>query len=155
MRKPITKSDRKAGKYPYYGATGILDHVEGYIFDEKLVLVGEDGAKWDIGDQTAFIADGKYWVNNHAHVLRPQREKIVDEFLVGVLNAIDLSPFITGVTVPKLNQEKLRSIDIPLPPLEIQKKMIEGMEKEKEIIEANKKLIGIMEQKIADVLSEI
>ena len=87
--------------------------------------------KWDIGDQTAFIADGKYWVNNHAHVLRPQREKIVDEFLVGVLNAIDLSPFITGVTVPKLNQEKLRSIDIPLPPLEIQKKMIEGMEKEK------------------------
>ena len=154
MRKPITKSDRKAGKYPYYGATGILDHVEGYIFDEKLVLVGEDGAKWDIGDQTAFIADGKYWVNNHAHVLRPQREKIVDEFLVGVLNAIDLSPFITGVTVPKLNQEKLRSIDIPLPPLEIQKKMIEGMEKEKEIIEANKKLIGIMEQKIADVLSE-
>ena len=155
MRKPITKSDRKAGKYPYYGATGILDHVEGYIFDEKLVLVGEDGAKWDIGDQTAFIADGKYWVNNHAHVLRPQREKIVDEFLVGVLNAIDLSPFITGVTVPKLNQEKLRSIDIPLPPLEIQKKMIEGMEKEKEIIEANKRLITMMESKIGTVLNTI
>ena len=58
LRKPVTKSDRKPGPYPYYGATGILDYVDKYIFDEKLVLVGEDGAKWGVGDKTAFIAEG-------------------------------------------------------------------------------------------------
>jgi len=123
-RKPITKSDRTAGQFPYYGATGILDYVHNYIFDERLVLIGEDGAKWDIGDKTAFIAEGKYWVNNHAHVVRPIKEKLIDTFLVSYLNSIDLSPFITGVTVPKLNQEKLRSIKIPLPPLEIQGQIV-------------------------------
>ena len=123
-RKPITKSDRKSGQFPYYGATGILDYVHDYIFDERLVLIGEDGAKWDVGDKTAFIADGKYWVNNHAHVVRPIKDKLIDTFLVSYLNSIDLSPFITGVTVPKLNQEKLRSIKIPLPPLEIQQQIV-------------------------------
>ncbi|EKD49197.1 MAG: hypothetical protein ACD_63C00230G0003 [uncultured bacterium] len=123
-RKPITKSDRKAGQFPYYGATGILDYVHDYIFDERLVLIGEDGAKWGVGDKTAFIAEGKYWVNNHAHVVRPTKGKLIDTFLVSYLNNIDLSPFITGVTVPKLNQEKLRSIKIPLPPLEIQEQIV-------------------------------
>ena len=74
-RKPITKCDRVAGDYPYYGATGVLGHVEGYIFDEPLVLVGEDGAKWESGANTAFAVEGKIWVNNHAHVLRPRRSE--------------------------------------------------------------------------------
>ncbi|PJA62254.1 MAG: restriction endonuclease subunit S, partial [bacterium (Candidatus Ratteibacteria) CG_4_9_14_3_um_filter_41_21] len=78
------------------------------IFDEKLVLIGEDGAKWGVGEKTAFIAEGKYWVNNHAHVLRPNRNKILDEILTAYINSIDLMFYITGVTVPKLNQEKMR-----------------------------------------------
>ena len=123
-RKPITKSDRIEGQFPYYGATGILDYVHDYIFDERLVLIGEDGAKWGIGDKTAFIAEGKYWVNNHAHVVRPFMDKLIDTFLVSYLNSIDLSPFVTGVTVPKLNQEKLRSIKIPLPPLKVQEQIV-------------------------------
>ena len=154
-RKPVTKADRKQGKYPYYGATGIVDYVDDYIFDEKLVLIGEDGAKWDVGEKTAFIAEGKYWVNNHAHVLRPNRNKILDEVLTAYINSIDLMPYITGVTVPKLNQEKMRSIKIPLPPLEVQKQLVVEMEEQEKIIEANKKLIGIMEQKITEVLNEI
>jgi len=77
-RKPITKRDRTAGEYPYYGATGILDYVHEYIFNEKLVLIGEDGAKWESGEWTAFIAEGKYWVNNHAHVIRPNRSIVLD-----------------------------------------------------------------------------
>src|SRR5438552_1381307 len=81
-RKPITKRDRVVGRYPYYGATGVLDYVEGYLFDEKLVLVGEDGAKWASGENTAFMVDGKYWVNNHAHVLRPHRDRLLDSWLV-------------------------------------------------------------------------
>lgn len=155
MRKPVTKSDRKSGKYPYYGATGILDYVDDYIFDEKLVLVGEDGAKWGEGENTAFIAEGKYWVNNHAHVFRPNRTKVLDEFIVGVLNAMDLSEYITGVTVPKLNQKKLREIKIPLPPLEIQKQLVAEAEKEEEIIASNRRLIELMEEKISTVLEEI
>ena len=154
-RKPVKKADRKQGKYPYYGATGIVDYVDDYIFDEKLVLIGEDGAKWGVGEKTAFIAEGKYWVNNHAHVLRPNRNKILDEILTAYINSIDLMFYITGVTVPKLNQEKMRSIKIPLLSLEIQKQLVAEMEEQEKIIEANKKLIGIMEQKITEVLSEI
>ena len=115
IRKPITKRDRVPGPYPYYGATGVLDYVEGYLFDEPLVLVGEDGAKWEAGENTAFAVDGKCWVNNHAHVLRPDRGMLLDSWLIYYLNQSDLTPFITGLTVPKLNQGKLREIPIPLP----------------------------------------
>jgi type I restriction enzyme S subunit len=124
LRKPITKKDRVEGEYPYYGATGILSYVHNYIFSEKLVLIGEDGAKWASGDKTSFIADEKYWVNNHAHVIRPDRKIISDEWIVYFLNFSDLTPFITGMTVPKLNQEKMRSIPIPLPPLPEQQRIV-------------------------------
>jgi type I restriction enzyme M protein len=137
-RKPITKSDRKSGPFPYYGATGILDYVHEYLFDERLVLIGEDGAKWESGDKTAFIAEGKYWVNNHAHVVRPIKNKIIDTFIVAILNHMDFSPFITGVTVPKLNQEKLKQIKIPFPPLEVQKQIVEEIERYQKIIDGAK-----------------
>jgi type I restriction enzyme M protein len=145
-RKPITKSDRKSGQFPYYGATGILDYVHDYIFDERLVLIGEDGAKWGTGEKTAFIAEGKYWVNNHAHVVRPIKEKLIDVYLVFYLNSIDLSSFITGVTVPKLNQEKLRSIKIPLPPLEVQKEIVEQIEVKQKAIDHAKAVIESLEK---------
>ncbi|GHT16381.1 type I restriction modification system subunit S [Endomicrobiia bacterium] len=80
-RKPVAKKDRVRGRYPYYGSSGILDYVSQYIFNERLVLIGEDGAKWSIGEQTAFIAEGKYWVNNHAHVVRPHKDKLLDTWL--------------------------------------------------------------------------
>lgn len=134
LRRPITKGDRKPGPYPYYGATGVLDHVEGFLFDEPLVLVGEDGAKWGAGENSAFPVDGKVWVNNHAHVLRPKRDRLLDRFLIEILNEADLMSFITGVTVPKLNQEKLRSIQIPLPPLEVQKEIVAEIEGYQKVI---------------------
>tara|TARA_Y100000034_G_scaffold108513_2_gene138928 strand:+ start:1596 stop:2786 length:1191 start_codon:yes stop_codon:yes gene_type:complete len=124
LRKPITKSKRVAGPYPYYGATGVLDHVEGYLFNEPLVLVGEDGAKWGVGDKTAFPIEGKTWVNNHAHVLRPKRNMLIDKWLLYYIEATDLSPFITGLTVPKLNQQKLKTISFPLPSLPEQKRIV-------------------------------
>ena len=114
QRKPITKHDRKPGPYPYYGATGVLDHVEGYLFDEPLVLVGEDGAKWESGEQSAFSVEGKIWVNNHAHVLRPRRDRLLDRFLIEVLNEADLTPYVTGVTVPKLNQGNHPERNLPI-----------------------------------------
>lgn len=123
-RKPITKRDRTAGEYPYYGATGILDYVHEFIFDEKLVLIGEDGAKWESGEWTAFIAEGKYWVNNHAHVIRPNRAIVLDEWIVYFLYFSDLHKYVTGLTVPKLNQEKMRSIMLPIPPLPEQQRIV-------------------------------
>ena len=124
LRKPITKRDRTSGVYPYYGATGIVDHVGDYIFDERLVLVGEDGAKWDAGDRTAFIVEGKYWVNNHAHVLRCKTGVLVDSWLANYLTMSDLNKHVSGLTVPKLNQGSLVSILIPVPPLEEQKRIV-------------------------------
>lgn len=140
LRKPITKSDRKKGIFPYYGATGIIDYIDNYIFDERLVLVGEDGAKWSANEKTAFIVEGKYWVNNHAHVLRP-KPIILDTYLVSVLNILDLNKYITGVTVPKLNQAKLREITIPLPPLPIQQEIVNKIDQYQNIISGAKLVI--------------
>jgi len=135
QRKPITKHNRVPGPYPYYGATGVLDYVNDYLFDEPLVLVGEDGAKWESGEKTAYAISGKTWVNNHAHALRPKRNMLLDTYLIEMLNEMDLSPYITGVTVPKLNQEKLRSIQIPLPPIEVQKEIVAEIEGYQKIID--------------------
>ena len=123
-RKPITKRDRTAGEYPYYGATGVVDYVNDFIFDEPLVLIGEDGAKWESGENTAFRVAGKCWVNNHAHVLRPHRRLVLDNWLVYFLNHSDLTEFVSGLTVPKLNQGNLREIPIPLPPLAEQQRVV-------------------------------
>ena len=137
-RKPITKNKRIEGDIPYYGATGILDYVKEYIFDEKLVLIGEDGAKWGAGENTAYIIYGKSWVNNHAHAIRPNRQCIIDEFLVFYLNYSDLSDKITGVTVPKLNQEKMRGIILPIPSVSDQQRIVTYLDAEFAKIEALK-----------------
>ena len=100
-RIPVSKRDRNSGEFPYYGATGIIDYIDKYIFEEKLVLIGEDGAKWGANENSAFSVDGKYWVNNHAHVLRPKREIVIDGFLIEMLNKFDLSLYITGLNIPK------------------------------------------------------
>ena len=128
QRKPITKGKRESGSIPYYGATGLLDYVKDYIFDEKLVLLGEDGAKWGAGEKSAYIIFGKSWVNNHAHALRPKRNIINDEMLIYYLNYADLMPFITGVTVPKLNQARMREIIIPVPSLQEQQAIVSRLD---------------------------
>ena len=122
-RKPVTKSNRKSGIYPYYGATGIQDYVDSYIFDGRFLLVGEDGAKWGKGDNSAFIIDGKSWVNNHAHILRIH-ENMSDVFIRYFLNGADLNSYITGAVVPKLTQAALVSIQVPVPPLSEQSRIV-------------------------------
>lgn len=152
-RKPVTKSDRSSGKYPYYGASGIVDYVDDYIFNGDYLLVSEDGANL-LARSTpiAFSIFGKTWVNNHAHILKfekPETQRFVEHYL----NSIDLKQYITGSAQPKLNQDNLNKIQIPLPSLEVQKQMVDEIEKEEEVISANQQLIKIMEKKIAVVLS--
>ena len=122
-RKPITKKDRIMGEYPYYGANGIPDYVVDYIFDGTFLLVGEDGSVLR-NDNSPFLnwAVGKIWVNNHAHVLSEKRGTLL-RYLYFVLQTINIAHLIKG-TSPKLNQQNLRSIKIPIPPLEIQEEIV-------------------------------
>ena len=120
-RFPITATDRKEGPYPYYGANGIQDYVDDYIFDDELVLLAEDGGNF--GSKTrpiAYRVSGKCWVNNHAHILSP---KIDFEFLQYSLNQIDYSEYVNGSTRLKLTQTDMRSIKIMLPPLAEQERI--------------------------------
>ena len=127
LRKPVTKRDRTAGSYPYYGATGVVDHVADYLFDEPLVLIGEDGARWDAGAKSAFLVSGKVWVNNHAHVVRPDRQRVLDQWLVFYMNQTDLIKYVSGLTVPKLNQGNLREIPIPIPKIDEQQLIVDKL----------------------------
>ena len=115
QRKPVTKGKREAGKYPYYGASGIVDYVSDYIFDGDYLLVSEDGANL-LARTTpiAFSISGKNWVNNHAHVLKFDTYEL-RRYVEIYLNSIDLGKFISGGAQPKLNQENLNKIVIPVP----------------------------------------
>ena len=122
-RVPITEKDRTKGEVPYYGASGVVDYVEGHIFDEDLLCVSEDGANLVARTYPiAFAISGKTWVNNHAHVLRfadSATQKVVEVYL----NATDLGDFITGMAQPKLNRAMLDTIPIPLPGLSEQQRI--------------------------------
>ena len=114
-RKPITASEREAGKYPYYGASGIVDYVADYIFDEDILLVSEDGANLLMrSTPIAFSVSGKVWVNNHAHVVR-FNDKGLQKYIEVCFSMIDISNQITGSAQPKLNQAKLNAMFFPIP----------------------------------------
>ena len=119
-RVPITSTDRKAGNYPYYGASGIVDYVEGYIFDEDILLISEDGANLVMrSTPIAFSVSGKVWVNNHAHVVRFET-KATQKYIEICFALTDISGSITGTAQPKLNQAKLNAMMFCVPPLKLQ-----------------------------------
>ena len=122
QRKPLESANRakRQGKYPYYGASGIIDYINDYIFDEPLLLLGEDGANiLNRSTPLCFIAEGKYWVNNHAHVMRPKNGNDI-KFLCELLESLDYTRYNTGTAQPKLNQEKCCNIELCLPVYEEQ-----------------------------------
>jgi len=158
-RIPVSKLKRKPGNIPYYGATGIVDYVDNYIFDEELLLIGEDGADWSDGANTAFIVNGKSWVNNHAHVLRIKDKNI--QFVMNYLNYSDLRNYISGTTRGKLNQASLNKIKIPNPPLKTQQKIAsilssvdEAIQKTDQIIQESEKLKHGLMDKLLDSKSK-
>jgi len=121
-RKPVKASDREkvSGEYPYYGASGIIDYVDSYLFDETALLIGEDGANL-LARSTpiAFLATGRYWVNNHAHVVTANGNATL-LYLATHLNMRNIRDFVTGSAQPKLNQANLNKIPIPCPPIALQ-----------------------------------
>ena len=118
LRVPLnaeTRGSMKLKIYDYYGASGVIDKVENYIFDEPLILIGEDGANLYLrSTPLAFKATGKYWVNNHAHVLRPKHGNI--DYLTNMLESLDYTHYITGAAQPKLTSEHLMNIAVINPP---------------------------------------
>ena len=130
-RIPLSVSERnKLDKiYDYYGASGVIDKVDRFLFDKKLLLIGEDGANL-LARSTpiAYLAEGKYWVNNHAHVLDCIDGKLSLEYVMYFINAISLAKYVTGTAQPKMNQEKMNSIPVPLPPLAEQKRIVARLE---------------------------
>ncbi len=130
-RKPVNSSNRKNVKkiYDYYGAAGVIDKVEEYLFDEKLLLIGEDGANLlSRTKNNAFIACGKYWVNNHAHVIDCFDKSMLD-YLCYYINAITLDEYITGSAQPKFTQKALNDLLLPLPALKEQQRIINTIER--------------------------
>lgn len=117
IRVPLSKMERskRQGKYPYYGASGIIDYLDDYLFDGEYVLISEDGENLK-SRQTpiAFKANGKFWVNNHAHIIKAEKD-FLNDLLVFYFKNLDLNPYITGAVQPKLNKANLLSIPIFLP----------------------------------------
>lgn len=139
-RVPIKASSREKtiGQYPYYGASGIIDYVDNYIFDFETILIAEDGANL-ISRSTpiAFKATGKYWVNNHAHVLTTN-EQLNKEFFLLFFNLLDLTPYLTGSAQPKLNAGALNGIEIIVPPLSLQNQFASIVERIESLKEKQK-----------------
>lgn len=137
-RKPLSslvRSKQNNKIYDYYGACDIIDKVDGYLFDERLLLVGEDGANLvSRVKPNAFFAEGKYWVNNHAHILDCKIKSVLD-YIAIFINSQDLTPYITGSAQPKLNQDNLNKIAIPLPPLSIQSRIVSKLNEIKALVD--------------------
>ena len=118
LRIPVKEFDRRSGKFPYYGASGIIDYIDEYLFDGEYLLVAEDGENLKTRKiPIAFLANGRFWVNNHAHIIRGKDNAADTKFLMYSLINSDISGFLTGSTLPKLTQDNLRRIPIFTPPL--------------------------------------
>ena len=123
-RRPVKESERKAGPYPYYGASGIVDHVDSFIFEGRHLLIGEDGENLRTRQTPiAFLAEGKYWVNNHAHIVTGNDQADTRYLLYALLNA-EISPYLSGAVMPKLTQGNLNRIPLPCPPRATQEAIV-------------------------------
>jgi type I restriction enzyme S subunit len=148
-RRPLSGEERShmsERAFDYYGASGIIDKVEDFIFDEDLILVAEDGANLlSRSTPLAFIARGKYWVNNHAHILKPLKQNSLGYFGYQ-LQLFDYTPLISGSAQPKLTGDRLKNIFLIVPPIEEQKKIVQYIDTETATIDET---IALIEKSIA------
>lgn len=140
-RVPVKASDRREGPYPYYGASGVVDHVDDYLFEGLHLLVAEDGENLrSRNTPVAFLADGRFWVNNHAHVLQGNSENDT-RYLSYALEAADISGYVTGSAQPKLSQAALAAIEVPAPPLDVQRAIAATLGALDDKIESNRRAV--------------
>lgn len=138
FRKPITADQRNQDSdvlYDYYGASGVIDKIDGYTIDDHVMLIGEDGANLRMRNlPLMYEVNGKAWINNHAHILKP-KENILFRYLFLTLEGLDINPYITGSAQPKLNQENLKSIWLPVPPINVQQAIVDSLDREYEKVD--------------------
>ena len=143
MRVPLTESDRIKGVYPYYGASGVIDYVEDYIFNGEYILLGEDGANIVLrNSRLVFLAKGKFWVNNHAHIFQSKESNY---FLCEALERINYSKYNTGTAQPKLNSDVVKKIKLNQPTLPEQQKIaafLSAVDNKIELLRQKQALLG-------------
>ena len=148
-RKPITADQRNQAAdvlYDYYGASGVIDKIDGYTIDDHVMLIGEDGANLRMRNlPLMYEVNGKAWINNHAHILKPKAD-IDFYYLFYALEGLDINPYITGSAQPKLNQENLRNLWLPIPDLETQASIVQYIRDKHAKID---ELIGIKTKKLS------
>ena len=145
-RIPVKESDRRAGPYPYYGASGIVDHVDGFLFDGEYLLVAEDGE--NLRTRTtpiAFLANGKFWVNNHAHIVQGNSNADT-RFLKYALSVLDISGYLTGSTMPKFTQGNMNRIELLTPPLPEQRAIAHVLGTLDDKMELNRRMNETLEE---------
>lgn len=148
-RVPLNSRQRAArqGRYPYYGAQGIIDYVDDFLFEGLYLLVPEDGENLNSRKlPIAYFASGQFWVNNHAHILRARDGIADDQFLKHLLNGTDITGYVTGAAQPKLSQENLRRMPVLLPSLDSQHRIAGILSAYDDLIEVNTRRIAILEE---------
>jgi type I restriction enzyme S subunit len=148
QRVPLSSNQRsvRGGEYPYYGAQGIIDWIDGYIFEGRYLLIPEDGENLNSRKlPIAYFADGRFWVNNHAHIVRGKPGKADDRFIKHWLNAQDIKAFVTGAAQPKLSQGNLKQIPIRLPAFCMQRRIADILSAYDDLIENSTRRIAILE----------
>ena len=145
VRVPVKGADRKSGKYPYYGASGIVDHVDGFLFDGEYLLIAEDGENLRTRQTpVAFMATGKFWVNNHAHIVQGN-DRALTRYLSYALSQTEISGFLSGSTMPKLTQGNMNRIPVIEPPLPEQKAIAHILVTLDDKIELNRRMNATLE----------
>lgn len=165
LRKPVSSTERlariknkdKSELYPYYGATGLVDYIDGYIFDGEYLLLGEDGCPFlDSLKDKAYIISGKTWVNNHAHVLRAKENKTSNKFLLYYLNKFDYNGIVSGATRLKLNQNSMKKIPVYYPTDKSEQEyIVKTLDAVAEIIRLRKENIQLTKDLIPAIFHEM
>lgn len=147
-RKPLSAIQRstRQGRFPYYGASGAIDQIDDFRFEGRYLLVAEDGENLrSRKGPVAFFATGRFWVNNHAHVLRAKRGEAIDEFIAHWFAGSNIRSAITGAAQPKLSQQSLKALQVRCPPLPLQRKIAAILSAYDDLIENNRRRIEILE----------
>lgn len=161
LRRPVRSQDRKLGPFPYYGASGIVDHVSDYLFEGLHLLIAEDGENLRTRKTPiAFLADGRFWVNNHAHVV--QANEVADtRYLSYAVEATDISGYLTGSTQPKLTKDSMLKLEVPAPSRDEQRAIAgvlgaldDKIESNRRILETAKRLITAEHQYVVSSVDD-
>ena len=156
-RVPLNEAQRRQmqGEYPYCGANGVVDYVNDYIFDGEYVLLAEDGGYWGALENSAYLMKGKFWVNNHAHILQAKQDLSDNYFLMCQLNYLDIKPFISGTTRGKLNQGMMKGIPLALPPLPEQRAIAHVLQTIQEAKAARQRELALERERKAALMDHL